>query len=341
MLKKLMNECIIQLKIIPQGPILIKGPDLEKDESNEDNNLPDMKFVMICRNNREEQYLPGSSLKGVIRNQAEKIARSLASNFGCCNPFWTYRKEGVESESDEISCSDKLEILSIKERPEVYKLSCPVCKLFGNSSLGSRFAISDAYLATAVQTQLPYRDGVAIDRFTGGTKSGAKFRYEVLEKGEFATDIRIRNFELWQLGLVSYVLKDVKDGVLRIGFGKRRGLGKVIGQATNIKISYFGAKKPEWKDEETSFKIWGIGNQLNDSPYGFESNDNDLKIEAKDISEGIRKTFMTDLDNLSLSTAGCWNDYIEKYPIPDEMRYDNVKDKASRKEAENAADIQR
>ena len=51
---------------------------------------------------------------------------------------------------------------------EVYRDSCPVCRLFGSTSFIGRVTISDAYLAKDCQQKTEQRDGVGIDRFTGG-----------------------------------------------------------------------------------------------------------------------------------------------------------------------------
>ena len=61
---------------------------------------------------------------------------------------------------------------------QAYHDSCPVCRLFGSTSFIGRVAISDAYLACSQKTE--QRDGVGIDRFTGGAAGQAKFDLEVV-----------------------------------------------------------------------------------------------------------------------------------------------------------------
>ncbi len=98
MLKININECRITFTIETEGPILIKSGEhvfdnqqierLIRQEYRIRNNekLPHMIFVRTFRNNRYEPYIPGSSLKGVIRNHAERIIKTLNSQ-GCCNIF--------------------------------------------------------------------------------------------------------------------------------------------------------------------------------------------------------------------------------------------------------------
>jgi CRISPR/Cas system CSM-associated protein Csm3 (group 7 of RAMP superfamily) len=79
MLKKFVNEFQAVLKIVPKGPILIKSGQSVSAGT-------DMSFVKTYRNDRPEVYLPGSSLKGVIRTQAERIGRTLKEE-AVCNLF--------------------------------------------------------------------------------------------------------------------------------------------------------------------------------------------------------------------------------------------------------------
>jgi CRISPR-associated RAMP protein (TIGR02581 family) len=349
MFKQLLNECVIELEVIPRAPLLIKGPDVEKDSSHKDSEEPDMEFITISQKNHE-YYIPGGSIKGVMRSHGEKIARSLAPEFGCCNPFWTYRVEGKDSSiddilKDEISCSDKLEIISRKKQlpgPEVYRLSCPICRLFGNTSLGSRFAVKDAYLSS--NPRIGKRDGIAIDRFTGATKAGAKFIYQILENGNFDTKIRIRNFELWQLGLMSYILKDMREQRIRIGYGKRRGLGKIFGNVKKLEISYFGQNNiPAWKKRASSYEIWGIGKLLDEKSSDYDLCDDIVNIDFSFgfKNNGIRTTLSTNLDSIYKATAGLFGEYIQKKGLPDEMTINEIRKQMSQntEEGENAASI--
>src|SRR5205814_1300265 len=107
-----------------------------------------------------------------------------------------------------------------------YANSCPTCRLFGSTSFTGRIAIGDAYLTSKAATEL--RDGVGIDRLTGGASHGAKFELEVVSTGViFETDIHLRNFEIWQLGMLFIVIQDMEDELIHLGSGRSRGLGKV------------------------------------------------------------------------------------------------------------------
>ncbi|KAM3112697.1 RAMP superfamily CRISPR-associated protein [Phormidesmis sp. 146-33] len=72
--KAIVNQCTIELNLIPEGPILIKSGRQGADPTK-----PDMEFVETFHNGRKEIYFPGSSLKGAIRAQAERIVRTVGS----------------------------------------------------------------------------------------------------------------------------------------------------------------------------------------------------------------------------------------------------------------------
>ncbi len=75
---------------------------------------------------------------------------------------------------------------------------------------------------------------------TGGAASGAKYDLEMLTKGVFKTQIELQNFERWQLGLLGLVLRDMSDGLVRIGMGKSRGLGRIHVEFDRFEIISYG-----------------------------------------------------------------------------------------------------
>lgn len=240
MLKELHNLCRIQLELSPIGPILIKSGEASGMGA-------DMSFVTTYRNGAAQVFLPGTSLKGVFRAHAERIGRTLAAE-KICNPFNT--KYGKRNASDHgvPSCSNVLSFVE-KERdkgrsslpaPEAYKASCPACRLFGSLAFGGRFNLGDAYVVPGQEPSIEYRDGVGIDRFSGGPVHGAKFQFEVVTGGRFACELTVQNFELWQLSWIFHVLQDFEDGLVPIGLGSSRGLGSISAQIKTVELDVLG-----------------------------------------------------------------------------------------------------
>lgn len=299
--KKSVNELSIKLDIVPSGPILIAAgkPEDEAGSSNEDDrNL--IKFVTTHRNTGKTVYIPGSSLKGVIRSYCEKVARTLGA--WCCNPLLNRSDDRGKAD---CSCGKKVEFEKEQREeipvPEIYKdLSCHLCKLFGSSSIASRIFIEDAHPSSNMTSDTK-RVNNAIDRTRGAAQSGALFSMEVVERRtHFATEIHIRNFELWQLGLLGLAIRDLHRERIRIGFAKSRGLGKVKGIIKEFTITYpfhsLSADKRKMRsltggDEKNlldggKFHIYGVGSLMGDAgvDYGYCVDDR-AEIEVSDLPE--------------------------------------------------------
>ena len=191
----------------------------------------DMRFVVTRRNGADEPYLPGSGLKGVLRSRAEQWARTfLPATERVCDIFTEDRDAGVLR-----SCTKTVEGLPASAR---YARACRICQIFGCGGLAGRLSVSDAYLSAPASYGV--RSGVGIDRWRGAAHEGALFFYQVLDGGAFDVTLTLENFELWQAGLLAHMLHSLLAGELPVGFGTRRGLGRLQGQVQAATLTYFG-----------------------------------------------------------------------------------------------------
>lgn len=319
MLKQLVNECIVTLWIIPEGPILIKSGVTTLSG-------PDMAFVRLWRNETQEVYLPGSSLKGILRSHAERIARTLNPD-AACDPF----AKSDEPASSCGQCFEKRkkdpddEEIKPKEHPDttnraVYRDSCPICRLFGSAWYAGRLATADAYAVERPPKPQP-RDGVGIDRFTGGAVPGVKFDLEVVTEGCFETTLHLRNFELWQLGLLSFLIQDLKESLLRVGAARSRGLGKVRGEVKEVKLHYLGRGNiPE--PGNGKFPICGVGALTSAAEsYGMKPPNQQVTTLPQGglrVCNGLRTTYAFPGDTFPWEAVGeTWVSYAADYrPSP-------------------------
>src|SRR5258708_31929072 len=229
MLKKLTNEAFCTLRITTTGPLLVKSGHASISG-------PDMTPVLTWRNGQQEVFIPGSSLKGVFRSHLEKIICSIQPQV-VCYPFEIREDKQADpkqqSQDYRDSCGELFNRFAKSgdsqrnfleaHTDEVYHASCPTCRLFGSTGFIGRIAINDAYLVS--QEIKEFRDGVGIDRLTGGASHGAKFELEAVSTGVvFETDIHLRNFEIWQLGVLFIVIQDLEDVLSLIGSRRSRGL---------------------------------------------------------------------------------------------------------------------
>jgi CRISPR-associated RAMP protein (TIGR02581 family) len=246
MFRTLYNQVKLIISIEPNGtPILIKTGREAFDPTR-----PDMEFVRTRTEFGEVPYLPGSSIKGVIRSHAERILRTI-----CQDELRARQKFACDFVNPCVKSSGN--------RQHRYQEHCYACRTFGHTSIASRVRITDAYpwtLEATIEVQkqweervkLEERVGVMIGRRTGTVEHGPFF-YEVVTEGTFYGEITVRNYQLWQLALLALVIRDINTGLQRLGAHKSRGLGKVQITVKDFEIQQLGLLA---KDKA---KLSGIG----------------------------------------------------------------------------------
>ncbi|MEW6448139.1 MAG: RAMP superfamily CRISPR-associated protein [Bacillota bacterium] len=229
MFKNLRNEARISFWLYTAGPLLIKGPD----QPGLDPLLPDMRFIRAWRNGKEVPYIPGSSLKGVLRSRAEQVIRALAP-------------EGMEiPDLFEPQRETEKEIKSrYKSGRDRYYASDPVTQLFGQTYLAGRLRCADAFPVEGRPLRLNERNHVAINRITGATQGTALFNPEAVEEGTFAAEINLTNFALWQLKLLGWLLQDLDEGYVLIGGSTTRGYGRVRVENVQVVLRDYRGEPP-------------------------------------------------------------------------------------------------
>lgn len=287
--KKLLNEATLQLTISVEGPFLIKSGTETWDPT-----VPDMQFVRT-RHARlgDTVFIPGSSLKGTLRSYSEKIARTL--NVECCNPFATRKEDraaldrfcGKKIEDENDNRKEKKEDLS---SAEIYERSCAACRIYGSTAMAGRASFADCYPMDDLSPRLTKRTGVAIDRILGSAAGGALFDVEALMSGDFATVIGLRNFELWQLGLLGLAIRDLCLGRVRVGFGKSRGFGGVSAKLATLELRSILADG--LRKEAGKLSVKGIGSLIGEerAAYGIkdaEANPVEIATDSNLIDEMI------------------------------------------------------
>lgn len=245
------NDLTLSLEIRPITPLLIKSG--ETGTHTLDPTLPDMSFVRTKRPGAttEEIYLPGASVRGVLRSHAERLIRSAYPD-KACDPLRT-KGTGRRPSGLRASCAANKNEKNDLPGSQAYVDSCYACRIFGNTILAGRVRVTDFYVAsnngTAEQPLTTIRYGVAIDRVTGAVAQGP-FDLEVVTDGRFVGTITLRNFTLGQLGVLAASLLDMADGLVPLGYGKSRGLGRV-----QVTVSQFLMRT--LKDPQA--RILGIG----------------------------------------------------------------------------------
>jgi len=208
--------------------------------------------LAALRNTSGEPFIPGSSLKGVLRSYLESILRAwYDSPFCACNPVveddlcvvagrkklqepqWHYPQRQLPSKP--IGLEDLRQGLENTPEAELTFNNrlvdnlCLICQVFGSPWLASHVRVTDLPVETdAWVGQFEVRDGVAIDRDKGTAASGMLYDYEVVPAGTpFTLNIVGENLVPWQAGLVWLGIRALAQGDLAVGGFTSRGLGWV------------------------------------------------------------------------------------------------------------------
>jgi CRISPR/Cas system CSM-associated protein Csm3 (group 7 of RAMP superfamily) len=290
--KRFVNQCTLDISLIPKGPVLIKS-----GREGADPTKPDMEFVETYHAGGHSIYFPGSSLKGAIRAHCERIVRTIGSDRRPNN------LDPEEGELRQLWASDPLDRESFKyiekekDSQKVYRWSSFTDQMFGSIAIASRLRIEDAYPVDPQQVKTEERNGVAIDRVFGSVAVGP-FNYQVCTAGEFRTKIHLKNFTLEQLGLLGLVLRDLNDGWFGLGFAKSRGMGLVEVNLTQATVDYPGCVlKDNYICLLGSDRQWphttliGAGAFLPDNErrqYGFPANDvQSTPVGGREMTYGL------------------------------------------------------
>lgn len=211
------NRAVLHIRITTVTPLAIRTGDTGLEPGG-----TDLKCVRTRRGGDEPTvFVPGSSLKGVVRSAAEANLRgqTLHGVNGACDPI-----------DAATSCGER--IRTRHDRPQVHREHCLACRLFGSLSLKGRASIRDLLPAPgdeadrANRTQV--RFGVGINRVSGGVSRGKLFDQEVVPAGvTFDGDVALENYQVWQLGMLATAFAELNDGFAQLGSSKSRGLGVV------------------------------------------------------------------------------------------------------------------
>ena len=165
----------------------------------------DTKLNAVPMKSKGDYLIPGTSLKGVLRHQAEKI-------------------------------------LSVLGKPEslLYNLMGYSVE---NESRKSRFIVNEVYFKNGVIEKDQTRN--RIDRFTGGTIESALFTNRALYQEKPSVPVVHLHFEIkdcadWEAGLALFMLKDLWTG--NIALGGEKSIGRGLLKGVSASISYKGER---------------------------------------------------------------------------------------------------
>lgn len=206
----------LDMEITIAGHFLVSFPQ-EKNGKRDENAAGDRETkpllpFRLSGDDSKVAHLPGSSLDGALASQAERIWRTVAGDLS------DWSEQGIPPAYEDlfgsVAHASLLEVGHFKSDP-----MDPVTQEF-----------------------------VAIDRFTGGSREGAKYSVRAFEapvlKGRLALTVRREGNLVLSgkrlpessasiglspeaIGLLALVLKDLATGDIPLGYGTRKGYGQV------------------------------------------------------------------------------------------------------------------
>lgn len=231
MLRELKNEAKISVILHTKSSLTIRSAQTKVM----DPTLLDMQCIKSRYKGKDTVIIPGSSLKGVIRSRYEKIVNLFGGE--CCDIF------------DSRQCCHRPKDWEKKPYEEqgefVYQNMCHACQLFGSLSIASRINITDAYPIS--ECIMGERAGVGINRITGAAQNGALYDFEVVEDGSFLVEMTLKNYELYQMALLMFVLEDLDKGYISLGAASTRGNGRMEIQKLDIYLREYRKNVKSWR----------------------------------------------------------------------------------------------
>ncbi len=168
-------------------------------------------------------FIPGSSLKGMLRVTLESLLRGIAEEHWqklACNVLDEMHQCISREDKEKWQEHDVLE-------KNILRKSCAVCHLFGSPWLASKVKIPDMVLAQN-RALLESRTGVAIDRDKETSAGKQLYDFEAVVPGtKFQFEMIVDNPEDYELGMLAISLRQFNQGYACLGGITSRGLGRI------------------------------------------------------------------------------------------------------------------
>lgn len=221
----------VELCLQCEGPFLVN----DTSQTGKGEELPD--HAPLRRSRDDRALLPASSMRGALRSQAERIVRTLA------------KRDQAAWFPHEVLTLDNGD-------PKFLEKLCPVSVIFGAPGWRAPLKVSDFVSDQALTEigKMPKQDFLAIDRFTGGGAKHLKFDARYCDRptlrGRLELDLSVvaeAGGAAWCLALLAFVLRDLAEGDIPLGFGAAKGYGA-------CRLSDFQLTGPEWNELPEAFQ---------------------------------------------------------------------------------------
>ena len=190
----------------------------------------------VIRDSNGRPFIPGSSLRGVMRSLVERTLAGVMPHRTCllfdrsshshC-PTVNEDARKLVATTTESRGVDAAVLLLLAPNPALGRL-CDTCLLFGSPFMASKLKIADLPLLDA-ESALSVRHGVGIDRDTGRAADAVKYDYEVVEMKSpgwtFRLEVIGENLNANDFSLLAIAWKQM-ESTLTVGGKAGSGLGR-------------------------------------------------------------------------------------------------------------------
>lgn len=246
------NRAAISVRLAPMTPVSVS------DRANEDPSRPEAALPRMLSASGETPFLPAATIRGALRAACAQVLRKgsiyvcmAADEKASCSGFYAElrrrMRRGEENAGEGVPAGMMNAVLALRQAPErmPYAAGCPACRTFGSTQQAGKIFVSDGL-------PFPCEPQQDVDgRYGQGSKRGRLVEtraaagpdrrqegppafMEVMAGGFVEAEITIENFEVWQLCIVAAGLRVVSEGIVRIGSGGRRGMGRVAVKFTGF-----------------------------------------------------------------------------------------------------------
>ncbi|RME26836.1 MAG: hypothetical protein D6798_05865 [Deltaproteobacteria bacterium] len=183
-------------------------------------------------------FIPGSSLKGVLRSWCEQLLAPWGDDAACVGGdqrlstrdleehLRDRRSQATEEQRSAPGFDDRVRADLLRQQVDL------VSGVFGTGRWRGKVEVGPGRVQGRARARdlLARLPRVAIDPVLGAAEDGKLFFVEVVRPGtEFSIQLRLRNVRRWEVGLLALALESLNDPDFptRIGAHTQQGLGQV------------------------------------------------------------------------------------------------------------------
>lgn len=198
----------------------------------------------VVKNAAGQPFIPGSSFKGVWRAYTEQVLRAIIGEDKVCLITGEGQRcvdRAVESGAKKINIikhlKDEYGDNPEKLAGEIYRQSCPACRLFGHTHLAGKVQVADLpVLAETWCGHYDLRTGVGIERDSLTKADKVLYDLEAVPAGTcFQLEVVMENLTAEELQHALYGLLAWQRGELALGGRTSRGMGRVVLEEVEVR----------------------------------------------------------------------------------------------------------